>query len=327
MPTYDSIVFHDIDGAGFTADGLLTTWTQTIKILDFAPTDNGVTDETMDFLREAYLQMIGGEFPKLGSQHPKYPDATCLRVALMPLDSNSTTHVSARVSWAEPGPFSSTTVDVSTGQISKQVDVDGNLCEVRFDSSALYSGSPSAIADLPFIASVRVPSNTRSFRVSQFENIEDEDAVPSVLAESAIVFWNKDAWNGFAPGELLYVGRRAVNAEGTRLYRTDYFFLIADGVTVPNWSHSFALFQTAQGLVPRDVKPYVPVNGEIPGITPDVGTVIFPGSTSYAQSHPLPDGVTAGSKNGASAFRMLNPENFTDYFRNVKPPFNPASRE
>jgi hypothetical protein len=333
MAQYDTIVQHDIEGAGLEITPLLLTWTQTVKIFNFNPVggdefDAANFDGTSEWLVEGFMQLTGGDIPIVGSHHPKYPEATCQRVSITPINQDDTTGLAVRIQWAKPGAFSQVNYDTALTQESRNYDYAGNLCECRYDPGAAFSGSVTTQFDLPFIASIRVPYNSRSMQVTQYENLENEEAVPAVAIEGNVLLFNSDTIWGFAPGQLLYIGRRASN-EGTRLHRTQYYFLVN---TREGFAHAFASYQNASGLVPRDVVPYIADfdTGTVPGVNASDPSIIYPGSSTWATAHPLPSGpsgVTAGTKNGSSAFKMHNSVEFSAYFNTggagtIKPPFN-----
>lgn len=314
---FESIIRNSVNGASLQITPTLITWNQVVCVFDDDALVNATDEDPSFALLEAYIANADGEIAQVGDPHAKYPDAYVQRTWFEPFMNNASTHYRQMVSYAQPGPYSMFQADTYQTTEERTFAEDStnppgspttNITTVEFGFGAntyavgigpTASGIPQGgvanpgnlMSKVPPVVQVRVPSKMRALRVTQYEALTGNDAVPSVIVDSARPFWNNDEIWGFSAGELLFIGVDS-STEGTPLFKRTYTYLI----NPYGWHHFYEIWRSANGLIDPTIIPIDPTK-----VSPKDKTVKL---------------------NGAAAFRMLPNQTFADRFTNIKKPFN-----
>jgi len=248
---------NQVRGAGCSITPLLHRWTEVATIYDYQPKIAGIP-----YPYDGYENIDRNIVPQVGDFHRKIKDAVCTRVTIEPITSDSSTHLTATMTYERPGTHCDLQIDCFQTVEIRNFDAAGDLTAVPYKPTSQIRTE----ANVPFVTDVRVPVPVRSFSVMQYEirtpkragngvfQIQGTSDSPQGLISPSTAYWNVDyAW-GFEPGQLLYLGVIS-KTECAPLYRRRYIFLINDRI---GWHHFYAVWVDARGLKPQGVKPFKP---------------------------------------------------------------------
>jgi hypothetical protein len=267
--------------------------------------------------------MASGELWAVGDPHPIYKGAVCQNVKIVPKSIDSTSHLVAMSTFAQPGKFSQVFYDTYVQTLTSNFDASGGLCECRFDPQ--FDGGSALVGQsinfkVPYVANIQIPRIMKSVRIVQYDSyLTNKDNTPASLSENTFAVWNTKEFRGYKAGSLLFIGTKSIT-EGTSLYRRETQFLYDE---VRGFAYYYAVWVDSRGLVPGGnvVKPYAPGELSVPDdSSTNPQSLIFTGG---AASTPPISQTSKSQKdhNGASAFVMLRGIDFNSAFSSIKPPF------
>lgn len=299
-------------GGSYDVEPLLRTWTDRIKIMGI---DVGamLNDNPRDELGPNLLHEAGklSAVPSVGDKHPSslYPDCCCSHIRITPFqttDAEATDAVYVDVSWIQARNYPATlNGDGQSHRVRTIIFTPYQEQEIRnfdaYDMHTLVKYDPTnpklKKMNVPKIADIRVSRTMYHMRITQFEDISNDDPgadfnqlLNSVDGGIRLPAYNTNDWMGF-PSRTLAFNGRMVNYEGLPIARCEYNFTTNDR----GYDKYISVYTRRDGYVEQDIVKTLP-----DGITDP--------SRPYSEFQDI---------NGIGVFDMLDNFDFASFFPQI----------